>query len=703
MIKGRIGLLYLGKECFGMNRDRDELDYLADLEDPKGDNFVPSDYNTQDMRNINEKVNRILYGEKSKTDLNLSESNKSNQSDEQIDINEKSNINNSTQDINSFSNKNKKDFDNGYVYYTYNQDKKAPKVKNPKKKKIIIASIIAATVVLCAVMVLVIQAVVTPKDNILADIGVIERVTDPVVVENTDGDFIFAKGCKVSGVNIGGMTISDAKKALASKELEARPEMNITISVDDESRVYTQDNFTFTYDTDKILEEEKEFSENLSKGTTFPTAVDNNGVEYFPDQIKEISATLNQSSVKKLVEKINKKYDIKAKNAKVTKFDPDADDMFTFAQGKNGQSLDEDSLMSQLNVIIEEGNSTGVYEGIVSEYTEVIRPEVNISYLEKNMMLLAEWKTISTNGENGNQNMRVSLAACNGSIIDPGEVWSFNDCTGDSNDTANGYAAAGVIVDGSYTDGVGGGICQSSTTIYNAAVRSNLTIYERHNHTYPSSYAYSGFDAAIDYGNFDLKLKNDSKYQVFLACHMEGNTLYASFYGIKSGNYDVIDTSSENYDIGSSSYRARSYRIYKDANGKEIDKEELPESYYSLENGHSVQTADNGGTDYKHDIYVSELGNTDDNDNEKEENNNSSSSSSVTSTVSQNTAPASSVASTTATQKPKATKPTSATSASSKPESSSGNKPSSSASSKPASSTKPATSATSGVPDEDDE
>ena len=184
---------------------------------------------------------------------------------------------------------------------------------------------------------------------------------------------------------------------------------------------------------------------------------------------------------------------------------------------------------------------------------------------------------------------------------------------------------------------------------------------------------------------------------------MEGNTLYASFYGIKSGNYDVIDTSSENYDIGSSSYRARSYRIYKDANGKEIDKEELPESYYSLENGHSVQTADNGGTDYKHDIYVSELGNTDDNDKEKEENNNSSSSSSVTSTVSQNTAPASSVASTTATQKPKATKPTSATSASSKPESSSDNKPSSSASSKPASSTKPATSATSGVPDEDDE
>ena len=48
-----------------MDRDRRDLDYLADLEDPKGENFIPSDYNTQDMRNINEKVNRILYGENS--------------------------------------------------------------------------------------------------------------------------------------------------------------------------------------------------------------------------------------------------------------------------------------------------------------------------------------------------------------------------------------------------------------------------------------------------------------------------------------------------------------------------------------------------------------------------------------------------------------------------------------------------------------
>ena len=688
-----------------MDRDRRDLDYLADLEDPKGENFIPSDYNTQDMRNINEKVNRILYGENSETDFYKNDDVKF-EREEQVDINSRSDKGNSVKDINSFSNpKGKKQSDDNYIYYNYNQDKKEPKQKkqkekSPKKKKIIVASIIGATVLLCAVMVLVIQAVVAPKDNLLADLGLIERVTDPVVVKNTDGDFIFAKGCKVSGVDIGGMTVSEAKKALESKELEARPEMSITISVDDEPQVYTQDNFTFTYDTDKLLEEEKVFSENLSKGATFPTAEDEKGEEYFPDQIKEITATINEDSVKKLVKTINKKYDIKAKDAKVSKFDPDADNMFTFSKGKTGQNLDEDSLLSQLSSIIDDGNSTGVYEGTISEYTEVLQPNVTVNFLEKNMVLLAEWKTISTNGENGNQNMRVSLAACNGSIIDPGEVWSFNGCTGDSNDTANGYAPAGVIVDGSYTDGVGGGICQSSTTIYNAAVRSNLTIEERHNHTYPSSYAYSGFDAAIDYGNFDLKLKNDSKYQVFLACHMEGTTLYASFYGIKSDSYDVIDTYSENYSISSSSYRAKSFRVYKDAKGKVIDKEELPGSYYSLENGHSVQTADTGGTDYKHNIHISAVDRPDNSDKDDEKKN--SSSSSRSSTISQNSTPVSSAVSTTASsKKPKATKP--ASSASSKPESSSSKKPASSASRDPVSSTKPATSATSGVPDEDDE
>ena len=592
------------KGVVNMAKDYEELGYLKDLSDPEGENYVPADYNTQDMRNINEKVNRILYGDDSSIK----------KSDDKVDITKQAPApyippigtneihSYSTPELRKAAEEEAKDFVlsvNENYYDSNNEEKKSesensPKEKKPLKKKITIISIVVSAIIVCVVLFLVVQAVVMPKSSLLSEMGVIEKDAEPVVIVNKSGEFIFAKGCKVSDVDISGMTVDEAKTALKEKELDARPKMEIKVTVDGDEKTYTEDNFTFTYDTDELLNAEKEFSEKLSKGTTFPVKEDKNGEEYIPEGIKEISAEINESSVEKLVEKIDKKYDVKSRDARVKKFDPDKEDMFTFTEGKSGKDLDKDTLKTKFDEIISSGN----YVGEISLKTKIVKPKVTVSFLKENMVLLAEWTTVSTNDANGNQNMDVSLKACDGSVIEPGDVWSFNECTGDSNQTSNGYAPAGVIVNGSYTDGVGGGICQSSTTIYNAAVRSNLGIYERHNHTYPSVYATSGFDAAIDYGNFDLKLQNNSKYQVFLNCYMTDKTLYARFYGIKSDGYDYIDTESENYEIGSSYYRARSYRIYKDKNGKEIDREELPESSYSLQNGHSVQTPDNGNSTY---------------------------------------------------------------------------------------------------------
>lgn len=587
-----------------MGRNIDELNYLTDLENPENDDFVPADYNTQDMRKINEKVNRILYGE-SKENSNLE-----NREDTKVNINSKNS--NSNQTVKTEPENKESLIDKEFEDYvdinsendrdTQEQDKKST------KKKVIVGSVVAIAVLLCVAMVMVIQAIVVPNDSLLARMGLIEKENTPLVIENSDGDFIFAEGCSVSGVDISGMTMKEAKKAVEPKEADARPDMNISISVDGEATVYNQDNFTFTYNTDEILNEEKEFCEKLfnSKDGDFETQEDDEGNDYYPEMVRNISATLNDTSVDKLVKAISKKYTVKPVNAKVSSFNPDKKDMFTYASGKKGKSINTENLFSQLMNIVKEGKETGKYDGNISVETKSTNPQVSVNFLKENMMLLAQWETYSTNNANGNQNMAVSLEACNGSIINPGEVWSFNECTGNSNDPANGYVGAGVIIDGSYTNGIGGGICQSSTTIFNAAVRSNLTIEERHNHTYPSEYAYSGFDAAIDYGNFDLKLKNDSKYQVFLSCYMTGTTLKAAFFGIKDKSYDMIDTYSKNHSITSSSYRSTSYRIYRDKNGKEIDREELPESYYSLANGHSVRTPDGGGTKYTHNIYVSD-------------------------------------------------------------------------------------------------
>lgn len=585
-----------------MSRDIDELNNMSDFDDAD-DNFEPADYNTQDMRNINEKVNRILYG---KTENEVSK-----KDENQIDINkkvseqkqEKTNTENKVTEKTVEDNKSEELVDITKVsdVETFDTEEKQ---QTPKKKKILVGSVIGVVVVICVVLAFSVLGLVSPQSNNESKTEVTETTTEPVVITNEKGEFVFAKGCTVSDVDISGLTVVQARILLKNQEKNSRPEMNITVNVDGEETKFTEDDFTFKYDTSSVLEEEKTFSKELAEGKAYAAVRDNDGNLYYKEQVKEITASLNQSSVDKIVKKIYKKYNVEATDAHVTEFNPDASKMFTYEEGKSGLEVDMDDLQSQMNTIIEQGNVSGDYTGTITLNRVETQPKVDVAYLKENLVQLASWETISGSDSNGNENMNVSLKACNGSIIEPGETWSFNECTGDSNDPNLGYKSGGVIVDGSYTTGIGGGICQSSTTIFNAAVRSNLTIVERNNHTYPSSYAYSGFDAAIDYGNLDLKLKNDSEYQIFLGCYMDGITLHATFYGIKDNSYETIDTYSENYNITSSSYNSRSYRIYRDKKGKEISREELPVSYYSLGNGATVRVADSGGSKYEYGEHV---------------------------------------------------------------------------------------------------
>ena len=130
----------------------------------------------------------------------------------------------------------------------------------------------------------------------------------------------------------------------------------------------------------------------------------------------------------------------------------------------------------------------------------------------------------------------------------------------------------------------GGGICQVSFIIYNAAIRANVEIEERYCHLWASDYVPTGLDATIDYPNLDLKFSNQTDYQMFIECKMDGTTLSATFWGWQSPDYDEIRTENE---IGSTSgkeFSARAWRVYyKD--GKEVDREELPSSTYESSGG----------------------------------------------------------------------------------------------------------------------
>lgn len=118
-------------------------------------------------------------------------------------------------------------------------------------------------------------------------------------------------------------------------------------------------------------------------------------------------------------------------------------------------------------------------------------------------------------GGSGNRKFNVKLSAevCGENILLPGDVFSYNDTTG-SRSASKGYLPAPAYVGGLSVDEVGGGICQTSSTIYYATLLANLKIVERHNHMYAVGYVPDGADATVYYGSLDFRFENDTEYPI---------------------------------------------------------------------------------------------------------------------------------------------------------------------------------------------
>ena len=122
-------------------------------------------------------------------------------------------------------------------------------------------------------------------------------------------------------------------------------------------------------------------------------------------------------------------------------------------------------------------------------------PTLTKAYLQEHFVKLSSYSTVSTNTANGNSNMALALSKVNGTILDPGEEFSYNTTLGDSTDPNNGWLPAGGISGGVIVQMYGGGICQGSSTLYIASLYAGMEIVERWCHAMPSSYCPIGLDA----------------------------------------------------------------------------------------------------------------------------------------------------------------------------------------------------------------
>ena len=175
-------------------------------------------------------------------------------------------------------------------------------------------------------------------------------------------------------------------------------------------------------------------------------------------------------------------------------------------------------------------------------------------------------------------NLRLAAEKINGTVLMPGETFSYNTVVGERTISA-GYKEAAMYQNGEVVDGLGGGICQISTTLYNAVLYSNLEIVERRNHQFVPSYAKAGRDATVVYGSIDFKFKNTRNYPVKILCTVSGGVAKCEIYGLKENpDYDVEITSRVT-ETTATSIKSETYKTVRQ-NGQVISSERINKDTY---------------------------------------------------------------------------------------------------------------------------
>ncbi len=233
---------------------------------------------------------------------------------------------------------------------------------------------------------------------------------------------------------------------------------------------------------------------------------------------------------------------------------------------------------------------------------KAIVPSITKEDLEKNLFkdVLGEYTTTVNGSSVRKNNVRLAGEKCN-VILLPGEEFSYNKTVG-KRTKENGFGEAGAYLNGETVQEVGGGVCQTSSTLYNAVVLSNLEVTERTNHTYISSYVPIGRDATVSWGGPDFKFKNNRDYPIKIEVSYANNKLTCKIIGTNVDGSYVKFTSERTGDVayntkyendatipegqqvtkqaGSNGGRAVSYRLVYDKDGKLLSKKKEAKSYY---------------------------------------------------------------------------------------------------------------------------
>ena len=392
-------------------------------------------------------------------------------------------------------------------------------------------------------------------------------------------------GVKIEGIDVSGLSREEAKAKIETV-YNAKKEEDIILKYNDFETTISQDILETNYDLDKAV------NEAISLGKDGNIITNNYNILFALLGKKNIKVdmSINEEQIKDEIENIQT-------NIPGTIIEPDyyvENDKLIITPGQEGIKISVDNLINRIKNTLKTASSNQQYIEIpmdnvwqdkidIEKIHDEIYKEVQDAYLTENPITIhpevegvdfdiEEAKKIlendseqyeiplkitkpnvtmekigaeafpnkisfySTRYDGGDVNRSTNLElACekiNDVIVLPGETFSYNKTLGERSKAA-GYKTAKVYENGEVVDGIGGGICQISSTLYNAVLKANLEIVERRNHQFITSYVEEGRDATVAYGVTDFKFKNSRKYAIKIKASASNGVATIEIFGIK--------------------------------------------------------------------------------------------------------------------------------------------------------------------------
>ena len=392
-------------------------------------------------------------------------------------------------------------------------------------------------------------------------------------------------GVKIEGIDVSGLSREEAKTKIETV-YNAKKEEDIILKYNDFETTISQDILETNYNLDKAV------NEAISLGKDGNIITNNYNILFALLGKKNIKVdmSINEEQIKDEIENIQT-------NIPGTIIEPDyyvENDKLIITPGQEGIKISVDNLINRIKNTLKADFSNQQYIEIpmdnvwpdkidIEKIHDEIYKEVQDAYLTENPITIhpevegvdfdiEEAKKIlendseqyeiplkitkpnvtmeqigaeafpnkissySTRYDGGDVNRSTNLElACekiNDVIVLPGETFSYNKTLGERSKAA-GYKTAKVYENGEVVDGIGGGICQISSTLYNAVLKANLEIVERRNHQFITSYVEEGRDATVAYGVTDFKFKNSRKYAIKIKASASNGVATIEIFGIK--------------------------------------------------------------------------------------------------------------------------------------------------------------------------